>query len=42
MVIVRIENANAEYGLIPLTNMWWPHTQKPRKPMPQTAPTIAR
>ena len=33
MVMVRIENANAEYGLIPLTNMWWPHTQKPRKPI---------
>src|SRR6202047_3406452 len=42
IVIVRIENANAEYGLIPLINMWWPHTQKPRKPIPQTAPTMAR
>ena len=42
MVMVSIENANAEYGLIPLMNMWWPHTQKPRKPMPHIAPTMAR
>src|SRR6266849_8044643 len=40
--MVSNEKANAEYGLIPLTNMWWPHTQKPRKPVEQTAPTIAR
>ena len=33
MDMVRIEKANAEYGLMPLMNMWWPQTMKPRKPM---------
>ena len=42
IVIVRIEKAKAEYGLMPLINIWWPQTQNPRKPIPHTAPTIAR
>ena len=33
MAIVIIENANAEYGLMPLMNMWCPHTMKPSSPM---------
>ena len=41
MHIVRIENANAEYGLMPLMNMWWPHTMNPKNPMASIAYTIA-
>jgi hypothetical protein len=26
----RIEKTSAAYGDWPLTNMWWPHTKKPR------------
>ena len=29
--------AKAEYGLMPLMNMWWPHTMKPKKPMDNMA-----
>ena len=39
--MVSSEKAKAEYGLMPLTNMWWPHTQKPKNPIAQIAPTIA-
>ncbi len=31
--IVSTENAMAEYGFIPLMNMWWPQTRNPRKPI---------
>ena len=41
MHMVRIEKAMAEYGFMPLMNMWWPHTRKPRKPMLRMAYTIA-
>src|SRR6516162_8554369 len=41
MPIVMMENANAVYGLIPLMNMWWPHTMNPRKPIARMAYTIA-
>ncbi len=37
MAMVRIEKANAEYGLMPLTNMWCPHTQNPKTPMADMA-----
>src|SRR5690348_9327645 len=39
--IVSTENAKAEYGFMPLMNMWWPHTKKPRNPMPRMAYTMA-
>ena len=42
MAMVITEKANAEYGLIPLMNMWCPHTMKPSSPMPRIAYTIAR
>ncbi len=42
MDMVRTENAMAEYGFMPLMNMWWPQTKNPRKPMPKMAYTIAR
>jgi len=35
--IVKIENANAEYGLMPLMNMWWPHTMNPKNPIESMA-----
>src|SRR3990172_101635 len=41
MAMVSSENANAEYGLNPLMNMWWPQTMKPRKPMDDMAATMA-
>ena len=41
MHMVRMEKANAEYGLIPLMNMWWPHTMKPRNPIASMAYTMA-
>ena len=37
IAMVRTEKANAEYGLMPLTNMWWPQTQKPRTPIADMA-----
>ena len=37
MHIVRTEKAIAEYGFMPLMNMWWPQTRKPRKPIASTA-----
>src|SRR6266481_2946267 len=39
--MVMIENANAVYGLMPLMNMWWPHTMNPRNPIDSMAYTIA-
>src|SRR5450432_2320108 len=39
--MVIIENAMAEYGFMPLINMWWPQTRKPRNPMLRMAYTIA-
>ena len=41
IVMVMSEKAKAEYGLMPLMNMWWPQTQKPRNPMAHIAPTMA-
>ena len=41
MHIVSVANAIAEYGFMPLMNMWWPQTRKPRKPMLRIAYTIA-
>ena len=41
MPMVMMEKANALYGLMPLMNMWWPHTMKPRNPMAMMAYTIA-
>src|SRR5216683_1647827 len=41
MPIVIIEKANAVYGLMPLMNMWWPHTMNPRNPIDSMAYTIA-
>src|SRR5580700_8644995 len=41
MHMVRMENAKADHGLMPLMNMWCPHTMKPRKPMASIAYTIA-
>src|ERR1700730_6118679 len=41
MPMVMIENANAVYGLMPLMNMWWPHTMNPRKPIESMAYTMA-
>ena len=40
--IVSSENVSPEYGFIPLTNMWWPHTRNPRKPIAHSASAIAR
>src|SRR5438874_4660675 len=42
IAMVMMEKANAEYGLMPLMNMWCPHTMKPSSPMPMIAYTIAR
>ena len=39
---VNTENAIAEYGLMPLINMWWPQTKNPSKPIANIANTIAR
>src|ERR1700732_5355056 len=39
--MVITENAKAVYGLIPLINMWCPHTMKPSKPIDSMAYTIA-
>src|SRR6185503_5263848 len=39
---VNTENAIAEYGLMPLMNMWWPQTKKPSSPIAKIANTIAR
>src|SRR2546426_8456906 len=41
MAMVMIENANAVYGLMPLINMWWPHTMNPRNPIDSMAYTMA-
>src|SRR5579872_4023519 len=41
IAIVSTENANAEYGLMPLMNMWWPHTMNPNSPIASIAYTIA-
>src|SRR5437870_13769195 len=38
----KIENAIAEYGLMPLMHIWWPQTQKPSAPIAKIAKTIAR
>ncbi len=35
--IVNSEKANALYGLMPLTNIWWPHTERPSRAMAQIA-----
>src|SRR5208282_2270490 len=41
MAIVSTEKVKAEYGLMPLMNMWWPHTIKPKNPMDNIAYTMA-
>src|SRR4029077_13994160 len=41
IAMVMIEKAKAEYGLMPLMNMWCPQTMKPRNPMPMMAYTMA-
>src|SRR5580704_6896560 len=41
MHMVSSENANAEYGLMPLMNIWWPHTMNPKKPIASMAYTMA-
>src|ERR1043166_10150451 len=40
MHMVSTENAIAEYGFIPLMNMWCPHTRNPRNPIERTSYTI--
>jgi hypothetical protein len=42
MESVKIEKVIAEYGLIPLMNMWWPHTKNPNSPIAKIANTMAR
>ncbi len=42
MASVMRLNAKPVYGLMPLMNMWWPHTKKPSKPMAKIAYTMAR
>ncbi len=42
MTIVESENAAESTMFMPETNMWWPHTMKPRKPMAMIENTIAR
>ncbi len=41
MVIDRTEKPMEEYGLMPLVNMWCPHTSSPRKPMAKVATIMA-
>src|ERR1700730_11112009 len=41
IAMVITENAKAVYGLMPLMNMWWPHTMKPSRPIDSIAYTIA-
>src|SRR5258708_40364296 len=41
MAMVMIEKAKAEYGLMPLMNMWWPQTMKPSRPIDRMADTMA-
>jgi hypothetical protein len=40
MTSVAKLNVIAESGLRPLTNMWCPHTRKPRPPIASSADTI--
>src|ERR1700738_5277650 len=41
IAMVITENAKAVYGLMPLMNMWWPHTMKPNSPIDSMAYTMA-
>src|SRR6266850_4341672 len=41
MTIVEIMNDVPRAGLMPLWNMWWPHTIQPRKAMPIIESAIA-
>ena len=41
MSIVPTAKAIARYGLMPLTNMWWPQTTKLRPEIAIMAPTMA-
>src|SRR6185437_6123286 len=41
-VSVSTEKTMPASGLMPLANMWWPHTMKPMKPMEKVAITMAR
>src|SRR3954452_13501939 len=40
MNIVATMNVMPSTGLIPDTNMWWPHTMKPKPSMPEIEYTI--
>src|SRR5678815_6113903 len=42
IAMVMSEKAKAEYGLMPLMNMWWPQTMNPRMPIAMMAYTMAR
>ena len=42
ITIVDSENAAESTMFMPDTNMWWPHTMKPRNPMAMMENTIAR
>ena len=42
MTIVENENTAEATRFMPETNMWWPHTMTPRKPMATIEHTIAR
>ena len=42
MTIVEIMNVVPRYGFMPLWNMWWPQTMKPRPAMPMIEYAIAR
>ncbi len=41
MSIVASENTESAIGPMPVENMWWLHTPKPRKAMKQPENTIA-
>src|SRR5450432_158049 len=42
MTIVEIMNVVPSSGFMPLWNMWWPHTMKPRPEIPIIEYAIAR
>ena len=41
MMRVVVMKAVPSHGFMPLTNMWWPHTRKPRIPMALVDSTMA-
>ena len=40
IIIVETMNVMPSAGFMPETNMWWPHTMKPRPAMPAIEYTI--